>query len=392
MKLQKSVILKFAFIAVHALLLTWGCYIAGNIPYSFGSEKQTVKWFNAISGWINNSSYKAPDNVLPINVSYDKQLTGISDEYGIPLGVTDITDRSKLHQLLHLIDSIGNYKYIVCDILFSSQYTTPEDSALFELISNMPRIAIAGGSNTKAVPEKIRSKAFICTYSTTIEEGDFVKYPLISKGEESLPLHIWMSTHKATFSGNALLCQSQGKICRRSIFLNFPIRVSELYSNGQLKNWLNLGADILDVRYMLNTATLFKDKIILIGSFTEDDIHSTIAGDMPGVMINYNAYHALSNGCHYINGIAFLILFAIFFITTIWVIDDKHLSDIIPQKLIPESAIIQMIISWLSLSTLFTVVFFILYVVFTEVYDIFFISTYFTLLSTIKQILPTKRI
>lgn len=391
MKPHKPDILKFFIMAIHALLITWGCYIAGNIPYSLGSEKQTVKWLNAISGWFNNRSYMAPDNVLPINVSYDKQLTGISDEYGMPLGVTDITDRSKLHQLLHLIDSIGNYQYIVCDILFSREYTTAEDSALFELISSMPRIAVAGGTNIDEIHETIRPKAFLCTYSTTIEEGDFVKYPLISNGNESLPLHIWKSLNETSFSGNALLCQSQGRICRQSIFLDFPIRVSELYSNGQLKSWLNLGADILDVRHMLNTESLFKNKIILIGSFTEDDIHSTIAGDMPGVMINYNAYHALDHGRHYINGIAYFLLFVIFFITTVLVIKDKHLSDFVPQKLIPKSAIMQILISWVSLSTLFTIVFFILYVVFNEVYDIFFISTYFTLLSTLKQILSIKQ-
>jgi CHASE2 domain-containing sensor protein len=143
---------------------------------------------------------------------------------------------------------------------------------------------------------------------------------------------------------------------------------------------------------MLNLEALFKDKIILIGSFTEDDIHSTIAGDMPGVMINYNAYYALSQGRHYLNIIAFFILFLVFFITTVSVLNDKHLSDYIPQRLIPESTVIQMLISWVSLSTLFTVVFFILYMVFKEVYDIFFISTYFTLLRTIKQILSAKQL
>lgn len=392
MNCHKSSILKFLFIAIHALVITWGCYIAGNIPYSFGTEKQTVKWFNAILGWFNYENYTAPNNVLPINVSYDKQLIEVSDKYGLPLGVTDITDRYKLQKLLHLIDSIGNYKYIVCDILFSGEYITPADSALFELISKMPRIAVAGGVNTEDVYEKIRSKAFPCTYSTTIEEGDFVKYPLLSNGKESLPLHLWKSIHETSFWGNAFFCQSQGRMCRKSIFLDFPIRVSELYSGGQLKSWLNLGVDILDVRHMLNLEALFKDKIILIGSFTEDDIHSTIAGDMPGVMINYNAYYALSQGRHYLNIIAFFILFLVFFITTVSVLNDKHLSDYIPQRLIPESTVIQMLISWVSLSTLFTVVFFILYMVFKEVYDIFFISTYFTLLRTIKQILSAKQL
>lgn len=369
--------------AVHAIILTWLCYLAGNIPYSFGSEKQTIKWLNAITEWIFNKTFTVPDDVLPLNVFYDKQFTEVEDEYGIPLGMIDITDRSKLHKVLHLIDSIGNYRYVVCDILFSSKYKTPADSALFALISRMPNLVIAGGNDVTILPESIRSKAYLSSYSTTIEDSDFVKYPLITKGKESLPLHMWKELYGTTLKGNSLFCHSEGKMCRRSIFLDFPVRISELYSENTGRAWLNLGADILNIEQMLDLESMFKDKIILIGSYTEDDIHSTIVGEMPGIMINYNAFHALVNGKHYINYMAHLILFTIFFLITLLVLDKSTIIDFLPTRFQPKSSVIQILLSWVSLSTIFTVIFFILYLLFKEVYDIFFIATYFTLLRTI---------
>ena len=386
MKFEKSIIRRYLLSALHAILLTWLCYVAGNIPYSFGSEKQTIKWFNAITGWLSGKTYTVPDEILPINVTYDKQLVDVADEYGIPMGVIDITDRSKLHSLLHKIDSVGNYRYVVCDILFSPEYKTPADSALFELISRMRNIVIAGGNDISRLSESLHSKAFRSSYNTTIEDGDFVKYPLITEDEESLPLHMWRELSGSTIKGNSIFCHSEGKMCRRSVFLNFPVRISEFYSDGQGRQWLNLGTDILQVEQMLDFESMFRDKIILIGSYVEDDIHSTIVGDMPGIMINYNAFHALVNGKHCVNYIALLILFIIYYLVTLFAFEKYEFVDKLQHQAFAKSPVVKIVLSWVSLSTIFTIIFFILYFIFKEVYDIFFIATYFTLLRTIRNL------
>jgi hypothetical protein len=378
-------LLPFIGIAIHALVLTYACYVFGNIPYSFGSEKQSVKWINVLSGWAFNKKYPAPEDILAINVSYDKQLVEVFDEFDLPLGVVDITDRSKLYNLLSAIDSVGGYKYIMCDILLSEEYRTPADSSLFRLISDMPRISIAGGHDLLQIPEQIRHKAYLSGYSTTIEDSDFVKYPLMTHGQESLPLHMWKSLTNEDVKGSVFGCVSDGRLCRKSIFLNFPVRISELYAIPEQKAWLNLGTDILQVSQMLDLEKMFENKIILIGSFTEDDIHSTIAGDMPGIMINYNAYHALTAGDHKVNIFALIILYLIFYIVTFMIVRRLSLIDIIPIRFRPKSNLFRLVISWLSLSTLLSFVFFLIYILFGEVFDIFFISGYFTLLCMLRK-------
>lgn len=182
---------KYILIAIHALLLTYVCYVAGNVAYSLGSEVQTVKWLNTIRSWLFDNKEELPDELMPISVSYDKQLIDVSDQYGMPLGVIDITDRNKLYRLLSAIDSVGNYKYVMCDMTFSAEYETDVDSALYALISRMPRIVVAGGEHADLLPEFIRRRAFSAGYNISIEESNFVKYPLVSNGRESMALQMW---------------------------------------------------------------------------------------------------------------------------------------------------------------------------------------------------------
>lgn len=369
------------FIAVHAFFVLYLCYVAGNIPYSLGSEVQTVKWLNALSGWLSDKKELLPDELLPINVSYDKELTKLSNEYGMPLGVIDITDRTKLYKLLSIIDSVGNYKYVVCDLFFSSEYQTNIDSTLYNLISRMPRFVIAGGESPDELPESIRNRAFSAGYNITIDESSFVKYPLISNDKESIALQMWKEMYGGTLGGNSLLSTSNGRLCRRTMFLQLPIQIPD----GS-PQYLNMGADIIDVKELIDMQTLFKDKIILIGSFVEDDIHSTVVGDMPGVMINYNAFYALREGQHYISVLSAIILFVIFYLVTFVVTSHKSVFDQIPEKFRPKSIIMRLLYSVISLSTIFSLLFLFFYIFFEETYDIFFIASYFSLLFMTKDI------
>lgn len=378
---------KYLLIVVQALLLTYLCYVGSNIPYALDSSKQSLKWFDTFASWMLDRKYDTPAEVLAINVSYDKTLVEANDEYGLPLGVIDITDRAKLHQLLQLIDSVGGYKYVICDVFLSSDYVTGADSALFRQIHDMPRIAITASVDSESLPELIRDKAYYSGYKTTIDESDFVKYPLSVDGRPSLPLHAWTAATGHKLHGNNFLCRDdEGNLARHSLFLDFPTRISEEHSDGESKSWLNMGVDLLDVADMLDIEELFRDKIILIGSFTDDDIHTTMAGEMPGIMIIYNAYEALSHGRHKVNYYALAILFAIFYIVSYMMINRKTLSDILPPRLRPQKHIIRLLISGLSLSSLFTVLFFILYIAFGEVYDIFLIAGYFTLFDIIIDV------
>ncbi len=377
---------KYILIAIHALLLTYVCYVAGNVAYSLGSEVQTVKWLNTIRSWLFDNKEELPDELLPISVSYDKQLIDVSDQYGMPLGVIDITDRSKLYRLLSAIDSVGNYKYVMCDMTFSAEYETDVDSALYALISRMPRIVVAGGEHADLLPESIRHRAFSAGYNISIEESNFVKYPLVSNGRESMALQMWKELYAGEFDGNAFWSSSNGRLCRGAMFLQLPIQISDNYAQYQTKPVLNMGADILDVEAMIDMQSMFRDKIILIGSFVEDDIHATVVGDMPGVMINYNAFYALRSGQHYVKPISVILLFILFYCVTFLLLGSKSIFEWLPEKIRPKSIVVRLMCFMISLSTIFSVVFLFFYIFLDETYDIFFIASYFSLISAAKDI------
>lgn len=377
---------KYILISIHALLLTYVCYVAGNVAYSLGSEVQTVKWLNTIRSWLFDNKEELPDELLPICVSYDKQLIDVSDQYGMPLGVIDITDRSKLYRLLSAIDSVGNYKYVMCDMTFSAEYETDVDSALYALISRMPRIVVAGGEHTDLLPEPIRHRAFSAGYNISIEESNFVKYPLVSNGRESMALQMWKELYAGEFDGNAFWSSSNGRLCRSAMFLQLPIQISDNYAQYQARSVLNMGADILDVEAMIDMQSMFSDKIILIGSFVEDDIHATVVGDMPGVMINYNAFYALRCGQHYVKPISVILLFVLFYCVTLLLLGSKSIFEWLPAKIRPKSIVVRLMCFMISLSTIFSVVFLFFYIFLDETYDIFFIASYFSLMSAAKDI------
>ena len=48
-----------------------------------------------------------------VNVAYDKEFVEATDEYGLPVGQTQITDRQKLLQLLQELKRRNDYKYIL---------------------------------------------------------------------------------------------------------------------------------------------------------------------------------------------------------------------------------------------------------------------------------------
>lgn len=367
------------FACLQALALTYACYVAGNIPYSTGGEKQSLRWFDTIVTWATGKDRAMPADVLAINVSYDKALVDVADDFGLPLGVTDITDRGKLLRLLSLIDSVGGYRHVICDIVLSSRYATGSDSALLALAQSMPRITFSAGLDEDDLPAELRDKAFYSGYNTTIDESDFVKFPLFHHGRPSLPLHVWTTVTGHTLRGNTFLSlDNEGEPARRALFLDFPVRAGA-ESGDMPRQWLNMGTDILDVAHMIDIADLLRDKTILIGSFTDDDIHSTLAGDMPGVMIIYNAYHALESGRHRVSIAAMAALWIVFYAVTILMIRRKTLSDLLPARLRPRRYVWRVALSWLSLSTLFAAVLFVLYLVWGQVCDILIISGYFTI-------------
>ena len=127
--------------AVFSVAILLFSYVVCNTSIPLPDEMSVLQgWdkFKSINGYNSDS---IPDDVLLVNVTYDKQLVDYSRD-GIPLGQYAITDRKKLLDFLRIAKKAENYKYILLDVIFEKGIVSRYDSALFSLIASMQRIVI----------------------------------------------------------------------------------------------------------------------------------------------------------------------------------------------------------------------------------------------------------
>jgi hypothetical protein len=369
------------FSLFHALWVLFLCYLLGNTSYSLGDEESFVQYLNLVKEQVFPSHRPMPRNVLIVNVAYDKQLVDVSDEYGIPLGQTAITERGKLLRFLQAAREADTYQYILLDVFFEEGLHSPEDSALFSTIAGMDRIVIPRHKGMQLADSSLLPKSAYSEYYTSINEGNFVKYEYWSDEGISIPVKMFVDCMGARFSHFGPFYSCDGKLCGRCLFLNFPVRIEGAYDGEGEKLFYNLGSDLLDEASHLDLSVLLKNKYIVVGNMVEDDIHDTYVGAMPGAIINLNAFYALVQGRHYVAWFSMLVLFVVYFLITLFLVKGASLFSLLPWLRKVHSRTWQFVFSWFGLSTLLCTVCIAFYFLVGEVYDILVIATYFSLFS-----------
>jgi hypothetical protein len=381
---QKSALLRqkqIYFAVGHSLALLIVCYFLWNSPFTFSDESGFIRKFYAVKK-IFTGSHPAPDDVLLINVAYDKQLIDYQDEMGIPAGNIDITDRSKLTELFAFLSNNMDYKYIVCDIFFDSFLKSAADDSLYLLIAALPRIVVPMHETGNPLPEKIRHKAAYADYKTNVIEDALLKYQYLQHNQPSVPLFMWQELTGRKFGKRCFWYVMNGRLATNSVILDFFTEMQGTYNQASEKNYLNLGADLLDL-IRNETSAIFKNKIILIGDLTEHDIHSTTDGLMPGVLVNYNAFRMLMENRPITSVFLWVMLFAVFFAATMMIFTTKKITDLIPRNGILKSDFVQFVLSVVEFSLILLVVNIICYFVWGRFIEIFLWSGYFAILKII---------
>ena len=275
MRKRKQVIWS-AVIAVGFLIISY-CITNLHIPIS--GEKAVLYKFEMYRNYLFPRSCSVPDSLLFVNVAYDKEFVEATDEYGLPVGQTQITDRQKLLQLLQELKRRNDYKYILMDIFFDEETHTSADSVLFATICSMPRIVIPRHRDGKLANEALYAKAGMADYTTTYKEAGFVKYPYLIDSVASMPLRMYEDITGRTIKHHWFLYTDGWKIVRKSVILAFDVNVNTPYNEEGEKNWYNLGADLLgndeEKGLLYELPELTKGKYIAIGAMAEDDMHST---------------------------------------------------------------------------------------------------------------------
>ena len=146
-----------------ALLMLLVLYVMDITGFSTEGEVKLLKYINIAEQILKSDDTPVPEDVLLINVNYDKTLVPVHDEFGVPMGRTDITDREKLLQFLQAAEKNGNYKYILLDIFFEKGYSTPFDSLLFRQTTTGLTLKNPDSSNTLCLSKMRRLWQQSCT-------------------------------------------------------------------------------------------------------------------------------------------------------------------------------------------------------------------------------------
>lgn len=351
----------FCFSFTNALLLLLVCYFTDNNKYSIlsgPSVGQRIEQFKAVSCVPNDPLL---EEYVFVNIAYDRQLVPVHDEYGFSKGVIDITDREKLNRFLSQLNN--NHKYILMDVLLSDKYQSEHDSLLISSLLKTERISISRSSTTNLIDGCLIKKAGYTDYSTDISETNFVKYEFVKDGELTMPLMVYQSLEpQSSIYEMGPIYWSNWHFYWNSLTLRFPIKLWDSYINKEgadfenfhEKRILNLGADILDLG--VDIPSLVKDKIVVIGDFTENDIHDTYLGKMAGPVININALEALRNNELEIpwSLISFLVIF--YLLISYLMLRNSISTDKILDKLHINKTGVKYLLSFIGYSFLFSMI------------------------------------
>ncbi|MCC8118260.1 MAG: CHASE2 domain-containing protein [Bacteroidales bacterium] len=283
--------------SISAFFLLLAFLIMSNLSIGGYGEYEMLKKGYVIASWLGIKDNEHPEDALMVSISYDRQWIDIHDEYDFPIGQIDITDRGKLRNFLEVLDSLGTYKGILLDVRFEKDKKTVEDARLFSLIAKMPRIVIPNHDGIEIADESLLTSTGMADYTTTLSQTDFVKYPIINGGRPSIAWMMESFRDSLKFPVIFGLAFSEGHIMRTSLVPYLHISDVNNYAQDKVtKQIYYLGADLLENPEIIES--LVKDRMIYIGDFTKEDIHSTYRGDMAGVVILANVVENLLQQKH----------------------------------------------------------------------------------------------
>lgn len=345
------------FSSISALLLLLMCYFADNLKYSIlsgPSVGQRIEQFKEVLGIVGEY---IPDDYVFINIAYDRQLVPIVDEYGFPQGNIDITDREKLTTFLRKLDN--SHRYLLIDVLLSDRYKSNADFALIGALLETDRLSISRSNTTDLIDGRLLGKAGYTDYSTDIYETNFVKYEFVNNGKATMPYMAFIEMKpQSKIRSFGPIHWKDGHFYWNSLTLRFPIKLWNNHSSEetglQEKKILNLGADILDLG--VDIPSLVRNKIVVIGDFSEDDIHDTYIGKVAGPVININALEALRNNELEIPWTLIVFLMVLYTIVCYLTIRQPMSTNKFLEKLHMNTPFVRYLLSFVGFSFLFSLI------------------------------------
>ena len=375
---------------VFAIFISIGCYFINNCPYPFWDKLGLYSKLEFLLRNLASSDFDAEDVVF-IDISYDKQIADYFYDEGFNKGTIAVTDREKLIRYLSILKN-SNYNFIFLDVRFEEGVHAHQDTVLADLLKKMPRLLYSKHSNIETNKMFISEKAAINDYFTTITSTNFTRYPFLQNDSASAPLRLYLETHPKAkpIKRHGIFYTCGGSLCQNSPFMTIPVDFKSTFV-GTGANFHYLGSDYFDQDNQDNQELRVtdkdmqadaNDKIVIIGDFISD-LHDTYAGLQPGSFLVYLAYKELVNGKHLLAWpfISFMII--VYFLISIFILNNKSLWDFVPVIKKVKSKLLLFILNLFGYSTVLSIVTILMYLGFRTTYNIVFPSLFFSILSTI---------
>lgn len=266
------------------------------------------------------------DTFVFIDVSYSKKLISKDN------GKQDITDRYLLAKLFRIIHRLNNpQKFILCDIIFED--SSSDDALLTKEIKKVDNLIIpykiAEDEELSNFSLPINVHRGFVEYTAADTSGTFLRYHLIKRMNghyyKSIPLRMYEEIHHVTFEPRILLSKIENKFSLNTLVVDFRVqnnipyhRLSELVAHNKDGN---LFYSVQDINEMI------KDRIVVIGNFSDQDMHETIMGDKPGAIILINTYLSLVHGENFVSSYFLLFLFSCYTMISYNIFCYKNFTD-----------------------------------------------------------------
>jgi len=292
---------KFSFL--HSLFLLLMGYFWLGTSYTFEDEALLIKWTTLIKKELMGIDPKpSPDEVLFINTAGSKiPVYTDADALSLKPAVELITDRE---QLAHFLDLLLPFKdsipLIVADVLFD--IPAIGDSLLADKMTKLGDkiLSVSYMPETDSiVPPLFDVPYALSTYRSSAEM--YFKYPLAYKQEKTVPTVMYEKTTGREIVRKGPFYGDHGQLLLKSPVTNFRLTLDDFrlgsdlrqknFSVHHLETVINMG-QFMDTE---DLAILFSGKMVMIGDFSTD-IHETVLGPMPGVLVLYNAYLTMIHG------------------------------------------------------------------------------------------------
>jgi hypothetical protein len=347
------------------------------------------------------------------------------------IGKRPITDRKRIAEFLNLLNKNPQYKFIILDLYLKDSSDRASDLQLQTALTNTKNILIPyhKGPDGFALRPIVKASQALSDYEKVSVENKFLQFKLVQGDSlKTTPLVMYESLTGKKFKSGTVVNHLDNQLSLNNFLIDFTVFSRDINRSGGDESGINAGRDssrynilylsdllgdqlrqslpldssmpekiAIEIREAIVTeyvkeqiSNFTKDRIIIIGDFSEADIHDTIHGRMPGPLILLNIFLSLESGDNLYNLWFILFLFIGYFIVSYKCYTHYDLLDDLLWKLVAWTGVKRFSLSFMGYILYFIILSVFSYFIFNIQLTILILALYMELLEWVVKYLQTR--